>query len=498
MENAPAKSLEVVVAAIAAGISGDALLRAGSPGINVFLWAALLVGLVVFLARGRPIVSVRDDAAAAGALLLFAAGFAWRAAPLLLLLDLFALGVVVSLAALRVPVVRLRASSLGEYVRGAFLAAVHIAFGPLLLVFKDLDWKGDLRTTRFRRAVAVAGGLMLGVPLLLLFGSLLMGADAVFASLVRRTFHLDFLQLFSHLFLILFFAWIVGGFLRGIFFFDPGSVSLPPAPKRFGLGITEIAVALGAVDALFLAFVSVQFRYFFGGAGLVDVMPGMTYAEYARHGFFELVAVSALVLPLLLGTHWLLRNQTPRAKGIFRMVAGIQVALVFVIMGSAVERMRLYQQAYGLTELRIYTTAFMAWLAVVFVWLVLTVFRGRRERFTFGAMVAGFCAVLALNVINPDALIARVNARRAAEGHSFDADYVHFLSADAVPALIDALPELAAPDRCAVARTLLDRWSGPRSSGWRSWNYSRFRARAAVTEHKADLERLGNLSAACP
>jgi Domain of unknown function (DUF4153) len=484
MENA--KSLEVVAGAIAAGIAGDLLLRAGPPGVNVLLWAAVLVALVVLLARGRPIVSRADDAAAAGALLLFVAGFAWRAAPALMLLDLFALGVVISIAALRLPVARLRASSLIEYVRGAVLAAVHIAFGPLLLVFKDVEWKESLRARRFRPAAAVAGGLLLGIPVLLLFGGLLMGADPVFASLARKT--LNFSHLFSHLFLIFFFAWIVGGFLRGIFFFDPGSVSLPPAPKSFGLGITEIAVALGAVDVLFAVFVWVQLRYFFGGAALVGVTPGLTYAEYARRGFFELVAVAALVLPLLLGAHWLLRKETARAEPIFRLVAGIQVALVFVIMVSAFERMRLYQQAYGLTELRLFTTAFMAWLAVVFGWLCWTVLRGRRERFTFGALAAGFCVIVALHAMNPDALIARVNARRAAEGCPFDAHYVRFLSADAIPALIAGLPELAPQDRAAVARTLLDRWSAPPRSDWRSWNYSRARAFAAVSEHKAALE----------
>lgn len=497
MKNPTVKSFKVVAAAAVAGIAGDLLLRAELLGVNVVVWASVLVVLVVILARGRPIVSRTDDALAAGVFLLFAADFAWRASPFLLMLDFLALGTVVSLAALRLPVAQLRASNLIEYLRGAVLAALHMAFGPLLLVFKDTEWNSGLRARRLKFATAVAGGLLLGAPVLLIFTGLLMGADPVFASLVRRT--LNFPQLFSHLFLILFFAWIVGGFLRGIFYFDPGSASLPPAPKKFGLGVTEIAVALGAVDLLFLAFVGVQLRYLFGGAALVGVTPGLTYAQYARRGFFELAAVSALVLPLLLGTHWLLRNQTPRAKGIFRIVAGIQVALVFAIMGSAAERMRIYQQAYGLTELRIYTMAFMAWLAVVFLWLVLTMFRDRRERFTFGAVAAGFAAIMVLHAINPDALIARVNARRAAEGRSFDAAYVAYvLSADAVPTLMDALPELAAQDQCTVARALLHRWSGPRSSDWRSWNYARFRARAAVGEHKAALERLANPSAACP
>ena len=492
MENVPAKGPEVLAAALAAGVAGDLLLRAGPPGINLFLWAALLIALVIFLARGGPIISRTGDAVAAGAFLVFAAGFAWRAAPFLLFLDLFALGVVVALAALRAPVARLAAAGLAEYVQGALLATLHVAFGPFLLAFKDVEWKNSLRPGWFRRAAAAASGLLLSIPVLLLFAGLLMAADPVFAALVRRTFHLNFPLLFSHLFLICFFAWIAGGYLRGIFFFDPGSVPLPQPSRPWGLGITQIAVALGAVDVLFAVFVWIELRYFFGGAALVGVTPGLTYAEYARHGFFELAAVSALVLPLLLAAHWLLREGSPRAQNIFRVVAGIQVALIFVIMASALERMRLYQQAYGMTELRFYTTAFMAWLAVVFAWLSWTVLRGRRERFAFGALVAGFAAILVLNALNPDALIARVNARRAAQGLRYDAGYASFLSADAVPALIAALPSLAPSDRAQVARALLDRWASPRPSGWRSWNYSRSRARAIVTRHHAALDRLGH------
>ena len=114
--------------------------------------------------------------------------------------------------------------------------------------------------------------------------------------------------------------------------------------------------------------------------------------------------------------------------------------------------MRLYQAEYGLSEQRLYPTAFMGWLAVVFVWFCLTVLRGHRERFAFGAMVAGFLLVATLHVINPDALIARTNLARARAGHIFDARYAARLSADAVPELVAGLPDLNPQDRCTLAR----------------------------------------------
>ena len=68
---------------------------------------------------------------------------------------------------------------------------------------------------------------------------------------------------------------------------------------------------LVVVDLLFLAFVLVQFRYLFGGAELVRGLTGMSYADYARRGFFELVAVAALSLPLLLLADWWLDHRDP-------------------------------------------------------------------------------------------------------------------------------------------------------------------------------------------
>src|SRR5262245_66193217 len=100
---------------------------------------------------------------------------------------------------------------------------------------------------------------------------------------------------------------------------------------------------------------------------------------------------------------------------------------------SALQRMRLYQREYGLTELRVYTTVFMLWLAVLFLWFIATVLRGQREYFAFGAVMTGFLAIGALLAINPDRLITRVNVEQALAGRNLDDMYIGSLSADAVP-----------------------------------------------------------------
>jgi hypothetical protein len=156
-------------------------------------------------------------------------------------------------------------------------------------------------------------------------------------------------------------------------------------------------------------------------------------------------------------------------------------------MASAVQRMRLYQAEYGLSQQRLYPTAFMGWLAVVFIWFCLTVLRGHRERFAFGAIVAGFLLVATLHAINPDALIARTNMARSRAGHIFDARYAARLSADAVPELVAGLAGLNPQDRRTVARAMLDRWSPPANLDWRSWTIASAQARQAVNANTLSL-----------
>jgi hypothetical protein len=147
--------------------------------------------------------------------------------------------------------------------------------------------------------------------------------------------------------------------------------------------------------------------------------------------------------------------------------------------------MYLYQQEFGLTELRLYTTIFMVWISVVLLWFVLTVLRARRDRFAFGALLAGFAAIFAINVMNPDALIASTNIDRMEDGKRFDAYYLTTLSADAVPVLVESLLEIGDSrlwKDYTVEQAVVDRWDA-RQADWRTWNLGRSRARQLVRSH---------------
>jgi hypothetical protein len=327
---------------------------------------------------------------------------------------------------------------------------------------------------------------LIGAPLLLIFWNFLASADAFFEQLSMSLFEWIFAHLLTHLFFVAGIAWLCGGFLRETLLAPTWPGLQGRSPPRWSLGVIEIGVVLGLLNLLFLAFVIVQFRYLFGGVETITSSPGLTVAAYARRGFFELVTVTALVLPLLLSAHCLLPKGDPRHEQAFRGFAGTLVVLLFVIMGSAGQRMWLYQQLYGLTELRFYATAFMGWLAVIFLWFTATVLRGRHERFAFGVLMSGGTGVVLLNLLNPDAVIARTNLHRT--DAPFDYRYVTSLSADIVPILSGALPQLDGDIQRTVVALLRARWQQPTSTDWRSWNWSRASARHLVAALSPDSQ----------
>jgi hypothetical protein len=507
----------LLVTGLALGVIGDAMLHPGGPpGVNLTVWVAAIALAAYGLQHRAGLVVDRERVVWLVVLVLFAVGLAWRDSTTLKPAALGCVTLGFALAAYRRDGAWVRRAGVSRYVLAWASTAAHAWTASFLVLIEAARATKSVAggSAGWRRAAAVARGLAIATPLVVFFGFLFMSADAVFEQLVVNTVRLDVEVLASHVLLFAVCAWLATGYLRGY----QDSTELPlltllqegPVPelvaKRPTLGITEVATALGALNLLFLLFVIIQFRYLFGGDVLVQVTPGLTYAEYARRGFFELLAVAALALPLVVGLDWLGRRDTPRQRRVFQALGGAMVLLTLVILGSAMLRMVLYEDAYGYTHLRLYSHAFMIWLAALCLLFLAALARERRQWLTFGVLVSLLVALGGLSLLNPDHFIAEQNLRRYEVGLPLDARHLTDLSADAAPVVLRALDLAVARDDVAVRdalgrglRQMLLRLDPAVAAPWPAANLARANAHAALAARRAEIEaypigRSGGLS----
>lgn len=485
----------ILSAGIAIGFAGDQLLRVpAGPGLNIFLlFVGLAAAVWIVTRRGESPLS-REASSWIGVGLLCSAALLWRGSDILhfgILVAAFTAFSLPLLDAGRAWTMRSGVLDIFEAVAGAGL---YSASGSTRLMSRghwDQVGAGTPRRTAHAVVRIAFGGVLLALVPLVVFGALFISADEVFATIVGDLTSIDLEAFGSHLVVITVLSWLACGYL----------VSVSSGTRLTGirrlkltrptLGIAEVATAMSLVDLLFLGFVIVQFRYLFGGGSWVEVTPGITYAAYARAGFFQLVAAVALAIPWLLATHTLLGERSLRARAVFGGLAGVHLLLLMVVVASAIQRMQAYQTAYGLTELRVVVTAVLVWLTVVVVWFGATVFSGRRDRFAFGGLVTAFVLVGALQIVNPAGLVARHNLDRIAPLGVVDVEHLGSLGSDAAPVLVARLDELPDEAQCSLARRLLHQWGPERPADWLSFNWSESRARHAVDDN---LETLRNLA----
>ena len=486
--------------AILLGLLADLLLRApGRPGLNVLLWALAGGAALAWLGarRGPPVA--RESRWLIVAALGFTGLLVLRDADALAVFEMFAAVALLGLAAGHGALAWARRTSVPGLAISAVRVASLIALGPLgwhVGGAREAGPEAPAAGQRWRRVtLSLLRGVAMALLPLLVLVALLTSADPVFDRLVDQFAFTGLEALLPHLALAALLAWLSAGYLRAFLVPDEGldRVRLP----RPSVAPAELALALGLIAVVFLAFVAVQARYLFGGASLVGVTPGLGYADYARRGFFEMVAAVALVLPLLLLGDWAAGEADAAGRAWLRGVSCALVVLLFGVLASAAWRMQLYQQAYGLTEARVYGSLFMAWLAGTLALLAFHLWRRRRRGFAFGALALALAGIVALHLLDPHALVARVNLARAAAGAQYDGAYLRSLSADAVPTLLAQLPTLPATEQCRIEAMLAERWSGERPGGWRTWNLADATARRLVARSGHDKRMDRSAAVAC-
>ena len=499
------------------GVSGDALLRQGPVGPALAAWVGVLAMATLSLTWSARRTLPREAAGWLGAAFLFACLTAWRNSELLQVLDVFAvLGALgMTALALRNRELALWAPRLRDTIWGAASLAFSVVRGVLPLALREL-FRAEEEPGWKRRTRSIARASLIVAIVGLVFGSLLSSADPVFARLVTLP-QLDFALIASHVAVAGFFAWTTGGWAYSALVAHPSTTR---APERLPitLGMLEVTAALGTLNVLFGAFVLTQLGWFFGGERFLSATTGLTAAEYARQGFFQMVLVVVLVVPLLVATRAALAPNRALARRHTQLSIPV-LALLATIIVSATLRMRLYVHYYGLSTDRLTTLVFMGWLFFVLALLAATVLRDRGRGFVAGSVISGLAVLAAFHIVVPDLIVARVNIARAAESKdartALDVHYLTRLSAEAAelataatltpPGLIaGGRDNDAEAQRCLAATTLLRRW-GPdsepvrraaRDGAWRTWNAGEARAVRVVGANVGALLRLRH--ATCP
>lgn len=484
----------LLILALLLGVVADTALRLAPGGLGWLLWMLALAAAALHLAHRIERPLAREPVAWLGAAVACAAAFAWRDAEQLRLANLFGTLVAVALFAMTtagLPATSVGTSRVRDVLAGGVFAVLDLIAGAPALLASDAKLH-TLPAVRGGASWAALRALVLTVPLVLVFVVLLSRADPVFASLFALP-ALDAERLFTHLIIIGAFAWWSAGWMRGALL-GPSWRAAPPHQLPLRLGMAEVSTSLGAVIVLFAVFVALQLRWLFGGAQVVLATTGLTVAEYARRGFFELVAVTLLVLPLILTTHALAADGVVARR--HRQLSIGLVALLAAIIASAILRLRLYVEHFGLTTDRLYATVLVAWLAVILVALALTVLRGRSRPFAAATVLSGFATLLVLNAMNPEQVVARVNLGRPPGATGIDYAYLARLSGDAAPIVVRALvAEGPSPVACKAAQQMRARWLRNDDA---SSNLGAGRGRAAVLDAltESQVQRLCSGSSA--
>lgn len=327
-------------------------------------------------------------------------------------------------------------------------------------------------------------GVLIALPLLGVFTALLAAADAEFARIVGQLLDWDIDAAIVHLLTISLAALGAGTIVIAALASVPQGASEPRDASWAGAAV--VWIVLGSLVALFAAFCALQAGYLFGGSRYLGDASGLTAAEYARRGFFELLVVAALVVPLLLVVRaW--HADTTSAHRAFRVTAPALASFTILLQGSAFARMWMYQDRFGLTEQRLWATLLLAWIATALAWYAVRVALARSPELTAFAASSGLVLVLGLVASNPIGIVAATNMSRSSNAR-VDTQYLATLGADSVPAIVQRLDEVDDAVRRRIAADLLDAHPYSRDD-WRLWNASRHRADAAIDEHREDLER---------
>ena len=324
-----------------------------------------------------------------------------------------------------------------------------------------------------RRTWAAVLGAVGALVLLAVLVPVLASADALFAAATAEV-RIFLREHFTSTVWKLVWALILTPFVFSLLYFLRRPTPLSRSAERTGRTVDGLgfAVVLAAVAALYALFLAVQSAGLFGGEAYL-ASRGLSYAEWARSGFFQMVGVTAVNLTVLLVCLTFSRRSGGSYAAV-RLLGAVLTAESFLLLASAAWRMTLYVEAYGLSFKRCMTYWGMGMMALFFLAAAWKLVRPDFGFFRAAAPVA-LAGWLVINCVPVDYLVAKDQVDRCLSGESQTIDVEYLLYSLSY----DTLSQLERLDGDLICQT------------WTDWgdSYGQTRLSTLLDERRAEARR---------
>ncbi|MCG1013325.1 DUF4173 domain-containing protein, partial [Tepidanaerobacter sp. GT38] len=252
-----------------------------------------------------------------------------------------------------------------EMLRKA-VANVFMNIGKPFKILKNSMKLGEsVRVTEGKKQIIT--GILVSLPLLLIIILLLSSADMVFgyymANLTEIFKNINMEDFVAHILAILVVAFYLFGYVWGFKVQENEDKKDANITVDSWEPVTVITV-LVILNALYSVFTVIQFSYLYGG-GNAALPAGLTYAEYARKGFFELAAVTFINFVIVLSCLKNIKKHNERLLKTAKFLLTVLVAFTLNMLFSANFKLNLYEEAFGYTFLRVCVHLFMLLLFIL-------------------------------------------------------------------------------------------------------------------------------------
>ena len=299
-------------------------------------------------------------------------------------------------------------------------AVLIMPFGSIARYFEAISNTKNGRKIGKTLILIIAGLAIAFIPAIIVFA--LLSYDESFKELVKKLFdlgHFDLFSLVSDLILAFPVAVLIFGSLYSCRKHSFGDILNAEKCRKTANAVrfAPIAMVCSAVFPFILiysVFFISQIDYYL--SAFSGILPeGLTYADYAKNGFFQLCAVSLVNAVIILCVSVFCRRKEEKAHLILRIVNIIFSVLTLILIATAISKMVLYIGTYGLTVKRVLSSAFMIFLSIVFIAIIIKQFLKKTNAIIITVISALLiCATLAFSDVN--GMIASYNTDRYLEG----------------------------------------------------------------------------------